>query len=172
MQRDRLLLVLIVAAAATGCRASRSRAAVKSRPGDGAHSEHFGSRARGPIVLNKVVSGRGHHAGWIEIANRSSQPTDLSGWFVSDKPDRLDHYYQLPRDTRLAAAGSLVVRGGGGDAARELPFVLAHAGSVYLLDGHGLVADAVTYPAHTSIALVRRPDREGPFVRAAPGESP
>lgn len=119
-----------------------------------------GSAPRGDVVINEVAA---DGPDWIELLNRGSSPADIGGWFVSDAPDRLDHYYRFPDGTTLAPGAYLVV------ACDEVqaPFKLGKADGAYLIRPDGSTADAVLYLAPADGTLARTPDGEGLFFAAA-----
>jgi hypothetical protein len=128
-----------------------------------------GARPRGAVTINELYPG--HHAdSWIEIKNRSPRDVDISGWFVTDKTDRLDHYYQFPPGTVMEPGRRLLiwtcVRCG---RSRQAPFTLARTDSVYLLNARGLVEDAVSFHVEDKqLSLARVPDGEGLFLGCPP----
>ncbi len=71
----------------------------QASPCDEAHPET-------PVVLNEVSP---HGRDWVELYNPSAEPADLSGWIISDDPDRDSHRYHLPEGTVIEAGGRLVV---------------------------------------------------------------
>jgi hypothetical protein len=113
---------------------------------------------------------------WIELANRSAASVDLSGWFITDAPDRLDHFLRFPAGTTLAAGAYLIVHcDHTAPVAGEYhaPFKLGVADGAFLLDKDGLIVDSVLFLADglTNVTLARIPDHEGPFwpVAGTPG---
>ena len=56
------------------------------------------------------ISAADPNGDWFELYNDSNEEVDLSGWKVTDKPDRTDKWRTLPNGTRIAAHGYLVVR--------------------------------------------------------------
>jgi hypothetical protein len=121
-----------------------------------------GSTPRGEIAINEV---KANGPDWIELANRGSQAIDVSGWFVTDSPDRLDHYYAIPGGTTIQPGGYLVI------ACDEVhaPFKLGLADGAYLIEPNGLTADSLLYLAgDDGTALARVPDREGLFYSVEP----
>jgi hypothetical protein len=129
-----------------------------------------GAAPRGAIAINEVFpAGAGED--WLELTNRSDTAVDLSGWFVSDAPDRLDHYLTLPAGTVLAPGAYLTVYADDGLPGEGLhaPFKLSRADGVVVLDDRGIVADQVLFlAADTGLSLARRPDGEGLFFALPP----
>jgi hypothetical protein len=126
-----------------------------------------GGPPHGELALNEVYAGG---PDWIEIVNRSEATIDASGWFVTDDPDRLDHYYAFPAGTLVAAGGRLVVYAddGAAGAGHHAPFKLAASDGAYLITAAGLVADGLLFLAEDGASLARIPDGEGLFYVAAP----
>lgn len=128
-----------------------------------------GARPRGSVTVNELYWGhRGD--GFIELKNRSARDVDVSGWFVTDKTDRLDHYYQFPAGTVMEPGRRLLVwtcvRCG---RSRQAPFTLSRSDSVYLLNARGVVEDTVSYHVDDKQAsLARVPDGEGLFISTRP----
>src|SRR5215472_1290239 len=121
--------------------------AVGCGPARGAHSDRHldsrrtaekgqGSWPRGNVVINEVYPGQHKLSGWIELASRCHAAVDLSGWFLTDKTDRLDHYYQFPTGSRIEPGARLLVRADGGQdgLGHHAPFSLSRSDSVYLLN--------------------------------------
>jgi hypothetical protein len=59
------------------------------------------------VVIHEVLAHSGEEGDWIELHNRTREPIDLSGWFLSDDPDD-PAKYRIPAGTVLAA-GAFVV---------------------------------------------------------------
>ena len=59
-----------------------------------------------PVVINELMASNsttqtdntGEYDDWIELYNRSSQPVDISGWYLTDKQNNLDKW-QFPQGT-------------------------------------------------------------------------
>jgi hypothetical protein len=125
-----------------------------------------GDEARGDVVINEVASKPAAGPDWIELYSRAAAPVDLSGWYLSDAPDRLDHYYQFPAGTILAPGAYLLVVAD--DGVTGAPFSLAREDGAYLLDPDGIAADSLLYlGASDGRSLARVPDGEGRFYFAA-----
>ncbi len=108
-----------------------------------------------PVVISEIM----HHAfddgpeQWVELANTSAEPRDLSGWALGGGVA-----FDFPAGTTLAAGARLVVaRNAGALLAKHpgRPIIGDWAGSlsdegddVLLLDGLGNAADEVAYGRH------------------------
>lgn len=93
----------------------------------------------GGLSLNELFRGATPGAGWVEIHNASRGPIDISGYRLTDDPDRLDPYV-LPAGSVLAAGGFLAVG--------ETPSALRLSSSevhLFLLRPDGLVAAAAVF---------------------------
>lgn len=104
---------------------------------------------------------------WVELVNRGDQALDLADFYLSDSPDRLDHY--LPLTGELAPGARVVIDLAGA------PFGLGVADEVTVLSSTGLHVDGLAYlyfDAPAGDTLARRPDAEGLFylAPASPGE--
>ncbi len=77
---------------------------------------YIAAGARGDVWINEFVADNdgglrtqaGVAADWIELANDSSQPVDLSGWHLTDRADAPTKW-RIPDGTIIAAKGFLVV---------------------------------------------------------------
>jgi hypothetical protein len=127
-----------------------------------------GSAPRGDLLINELAA---NGPDWIELANRGSATLDLTDWFVTDSPDRLDHYYRFPAGTTLAPGAYLIVladEGAPGEG-HHAPFKLGLADGAYLLDPDGITVDALLYlSVDDGRSLQRIPDLDGLFFHAPP----
>ena len=80
--------------------------------GSRSHSNNFG------IEINEVVP-YGSAADWIELYNPYDHPIDISGYYLSDNPDR-PRKWQFPQGTMIEARGYRVVTAGD-DRLEEIP---------------------------------------------------
>ncbi|MEZ4365403.1 MAG: lamin tail domain-containing protein [Kofleriaceae bacterium] len=179
--------VTVAAVVATACD-SASSPPDAAPPTVDAAPRGQGSEARGDLVVNELAP-RGAGADWVELHNRGAQAIDLCGYFLTDAPDRLDHYLPLggvappaPCPARLLDAGAYLVIAADDVAPVEdaqvdpehAPFALGVADAAYLVTVDGVVADGVTYlyPAgpygSPTGTLARVPDGSGPFFVRAP----
>ena len=119
------------------------------------------------VVINEVdVFGRD----WVELANSSEKAVDLSGWTLSDDPERGSHRYLLPAGSVVEAGGRLVIKGEDekGDG-KGFPFGLKAGDALVLLSLDGAEARRCEVgevpPDHT---WGRHPDMVGDFRVTAP----
>jgi hypothetical protein len=80
-------------------------------------------KAPSPLVINELLTANrtgltdadGDYSDWVEIYNRSSQPVNLSGWFLTDDPAR-PQKWAFP-DVTLGAREYLLVFASGKERA-------------------------------------------------------
>jgi hypothetical protein len=127
-----------------------------------------GEVARGLVAINELVSNPASGPDWIELRVTGDQAVDVSGWFLSDAPDRLDHFFELPTGTVIQPGQYLVIAAD--DGATGAPFKLSREDGVVLLDPDGRAVDVLLYlaPETEGVALARVPDGEGRFVVRPP----
>ena len=137
-----------------------------------------GDEARGVVAINEVANDSpGGTADWIELRAADvpgAATVDLSGFYLSDAPDRLDHFYRFPAGTTLAPGAYLVVFADGGQVGEghHAPFKLSREDGVYLLDPDGVVIDSLLFLGEKDgRTLARHPDGVGRFflATATPG---
>lgn len=101
------------------------------------------------VYINEVVCDHETSSDWVEIINESGQPADLSGYGLSDNPNR-PRKWQFPSGTVAPANGGLVVSlvGSDGSVGKPVgnlvaPFALAIDSdeSLVLSDAQGNVID-------------------------------
>jgi hypothetical protein len=127
-----------------------------------------------------VADPQGEFDDWIELFNRSDSVVDLSGMYLSDKPENL-RKWKFPRGTTIPSRGYLLVWADedGGDAqGLHADFKLSGDGEQLLLvdtDGRGnRVLDSIEYGVQREdIAYGRIPDGSGEFrsLYVSPGLS-
>lgn len=138
---------------------------------DGADPEPEAEPDPLPAVVVNEVAPTGDPADWIEIANLTAEPIDLSGWVLTDSDPT--HVFFFAEGASLAAGGRHVVfrdPDGGGFA-----FGLGASDAVALADADGTPVDRVEWedgdvPAGTSWGRI--PDLTGDFqalVTPTPG---
>jgi len=95
----------------------------------------FGEVPEVDVVFNELFRGSGADA-WVELYNATPMAQDLSGWLVTDDPDRTDPY-AFPAGTVLPAQGFLVL------SAAETRLALSDASvSLFLQNPDGFVLQA------------------------------
>ena len=135
-----------------------------------------GDEPRGPVAINEVASDSpGGQADWIELRlpAGASAAVDLGGHYLTDAPDRLDHFYRFPEGTTLAPGAYLVVFADDGAAGpagtHHAPFKLGREDGVFVMDPDGVVLDSLLYLGlKNGKSLARQPDGSGRFYSAEP----
>ncbi len=97
----------------------------------------------GSVAINEVLANPSMPGGdMVEIRNTTSQPIDLSGWFLSDSSANLTKY-EIADGTTIAAGGYLVLSDdrnygvGSGDPGSHAAFTLpVLGGDLYLTSNH------------------------------------
>lgn len=156
----------------------------------GARSIRIGLAPAGPspVVINEllalnsrsVADPQGEFDDWIELFNRSDSIVDLSGMYLSDRPEE-PRKWKFPQGTTISPRGYLVVwadEDGGDGGGLHANFKLSGEGEQLLLvdtDSRGnQVLDSVEYGYQLEdIAYGRIPDGSGDFrsLYVSPGRS-
>ncbi|MCP4443796.1 MAG: lamin tail domain-containing protein [Myxococcales bacterium] len=140
-----------------------------------------GSEASGALIVNEVAAKPASGDDWLEILNRSNDPIDLCGFFVTDSLDRLDHYHHLGgapppavcTPSYLGAGEYLLiyadddVSAGPGHA----PFKLGLADEAHVVSTEGEAVDSLVFlhaRGDEGLSLARLPDGEGLFWASEP----
>ena len=183
----RLLLLPLVAAPLAACDepAGTPDAAVDA-PIDAVAGQ--GSEPVGELIITEVMP-RGAGSDWVELTNIGAAPIDLCGWFLTDAPDRLDHFLPLggvmppapcpplelaPHAYRVIALDNTPLPETGPIDPLHAPFNLDPADQLHLVTIHGGTGDGVLYlyprgPAEPAdVSLARVPDGAGLFFPVAP----
>jgi hypothetical protein len=115
-----------------------------------------------PVVTNsKVIINEVSSAGddAVELVNRSTEPVDMTGWFIQDEDQVAEKTWAFPDGTTIAPGAYLVVRK---DATRT--FGLGSEDKVYLGDADGNVADVAGWAKDEAlVSFCRRPNITGAF---------
>jgi uncharacterized protein (TIGR03437 family) len=109
-----------------------------------------------PVRINEVESDGGTPGDWVELANVSAAPVDISGFILRDNDDTRN--YVIPVGTVIPASGYLVLE----EAA--FGFGLGSADSARLFDTTGALVDSYTWTAHASTSYGRCPNGTGAFA--------
>lgn len=139
--------------------------------------ENTGWSSNSSIVINELMASNdaavsdnaGDFDDWIELYNKSSVSVDLTGWYITDKPDNLTKY-DIPVGTTIDANDYLIIWADEDSSQGPVPvhanFKLASAGeTVILLDEFVLVVDSVTFGQQTTdLGYARVPNGTGNFV--------
>lgn len=183
MPRPLMLLVLYLGACGTS---SNDPDAATSTVDAGEVGQ--GSEAQATLVINEVAP-RGEGSDWVELFNRGDSAVDLCSYFLTDSPDRLDHYLPLGGTMPPAACpprllqpgsyavvqldGTPIVEGAAIDPSHA-PFRLGVADEIHLLTTAGARIDGLMFlfpsgphqPARTTLA--RSPNGTGLFFERPP----
>ncbi|MDX6698764.1 MAG: hypothetical protein QOE65_2161 [Solirubrobacteraceae bacterium] len=95
------------------------------------------------VVLNEINC---EGTDWIELANPTGAPVDVSGWLLTDDPltsTRADHRYLFPSGTVVPAGDDLVVQKGTGGFAFG---VSCGSDTIRLADAAGALVDEEAVP--------------------------
>lgn len=126
------------------------------------------------IVINEFMADNkttkadqnGQFDDWIELYNKSNTPVDVSGWFLSDNPDKRGKW-DLPKGTIIPANGYLIVWADedSSQVGLHANFKLAASGeTIYLSDKDTLKVDEVSFGQQkTDISYARKPNGTGNF---------
>jgi hypothetical protein len=139
--------------------------------------------AASEVVINEIMAAntktvadpKGQFDDWIELYNKSDKEVDISGWFISDNPDKIAKW-ELPSGTKIPAKGFLIIwadEDSSQNTATSLHanFKLsASAGeTIFLSDKTKANVDKVTFGAQQDdISYARKPNGTGNFVASTP----
>lgn len=126
---------------------------------------------RSPVVINELLASnsrtimdpQGQYDDWVELANLSSEPFDLTGHYLSDNPDN-PRKWAIPQGTVLPGGGFLLVwcdENGSDTPGLHASFKLSAAGEQVLLVGPDAdlnpLLDEATFGSQTSDRAWGRP---------------
>ena len=126
------------------------------------------------IVINELMADNktikadqnGQFDDWIELYNKSTASVDLSGWFLSDNPDKRGKW-KLPQGTTIAANGYLIVWADedSSQVGLHANFKLAAGGeTLYLSDKDTLKVDEIAFgQQRIDVSYARKPNGTGNF---------
>lgn len=127
------------------------------------------------VVINELmaanVSSFGDDAGdfddWIELYNKSTQPIDISGFFLTDNIGNLDKW-EIPAGTVIPADGYLIYWADEDSAqgTNHANFKLSASGEIlYLLNAAGQLIDSVSWGDQPdNMGFARVPNGTGNFI--------
>ena len=138
------------------------------------------------VVINELMASNdatiadatGDYSDWIELYNPSASTVDLSGYYVTDKPDK-PKKHRLPPGVSIGP-NSYLILWASDEPSRgitHLPFKLSADGEHFALhqpDGQTLVDGTAFGPQREDISWGRQPDGAGGWhflVPASPGAS-
>lgn len=108
---------------------------------------------------------------WVELYNKSGQPVDISGWYLTDNLTNLDKW-EINANTILPADGYLIIWADE-DSAQGVDhanFKLSASGeTLWLLNSNLELVDSVSFGTQTTdMGYARVPNGTGNFVAQAP----
>jgi CotH kinase protein/Lamin Tail Domain/Secretion system C-terminal sorting domain len=134
------------------------------------------------VVINELMATntktqadpKGQFDDWVELYNKSKTAVDISGWFISDTPDKRGKW-QFPQGTKIPAEGYLIVwadEDSSQNTATSLHanFKLSGSGEQVLLSQKDTtLLDQITFGVQSAdISFARRPNGTGNFVLLTP----
>lgn len=135
--------------------------------------------AERPVVINEVMASNsttaadenGDYDDWIELYNVSDEAVDLSGFYLSDNPSKIDKWV-FDEGTSIAAHGYMILWADedGAQGPLHTNFKLSASGeSLSLADSQKRLVDTVNFKQQiTDMGYARVPNGSGPFVIQAP----
>jgi lamin tail-like protein/phytase-like protein len=117
------------------------------------------ANACSPVRINEIESAGGTPGDWVELANISSGPVDVSGYVVKDGDDA--NSYAIPASTTIAAKGYLVLD----ESALGFGLDDADAVRLYAADGTTVV-EQYSWPTPAAQSYARCKDGVGDFKDA------
>ena len=131
------------------------------------------------VVINEVMASNsttasdslGEYDDWIELYNNSSQPVDISGYYLTDDYYNVDKW-TIPANTVIQANDYLIIWADedSSQGSFHTNFKLSGSGEdIYLLDASRAIADQVVFGAQTTdYGYARVPNGTGSFVIQTP----
>jgi hypothetical protein len=138
-----------------------------------------GSAIDSDVVINELMADNemtvtdpdGEYDDWIELYNNSSEPFDLSGYFLTDDASNLTKW-QIPAGTVIEAEGYLIIWADedGEQEGLHANFKLSASGEdLILLNPDGNILDQVVFGEQVvDMGYARKPNGTGGFVVQAP----
>jgi hypothetical protein len=142
--------------------------------------EYYHLSISSDVVINEIIAKNnstgtdeeGKYEDWIELYNTTDEVIDISGFYLSDKPNSDPYRYKLPSGTNIAANDYLIVFMDADtlDEGLHANFKLnADGETVSLSNSDGFELSRVTYPKMGgSTSYGRYPNGTGPFMRMVP----
>ena len=161
----RILAAAIAATAAfTLASAPDAQAAQTSQAAQAAQN----TAAADHLILNEVESNGDSRGDWVEVANPTSAPIDVSGYTIVDN-DPKHTPMALSTLTPVGAEASLTLAPGAHRAfyteSGDSGFGLGKDDSVTLANPAGVAVDTTSWPAHAEQTWGRLPDLTGDFAQ-------
>jgi hypothetical protein len=166
--RSAVHLPFVAALALAACGADTPPAAPDAAPpaADARPPEGQGDEPHGAVAINEIATEPPLGPDWIELRTTGDAPVDISGWYLTDLTDRIDHFLRFPAGTILQPGQYLLVYADDGKVGDgfHANFKLSREDQAYLLDPDGLVVDGVLFLGGTDgRSLARVPDGTGRF---------
>lgn len=132
-----------------------------------------------PVVINELMASNSttqadnaaEYDDWVELYNRSSQPVDISGWYLTDKQNNLDKW-QFPQGTIIQPNAYLIVWADedSSQGPYHANFKLSASGEVVvLLNEQQQIVDEVIFGQQvTDLGYARIPNGTGNFIIKSP----
>ena len=115
------------------------------------------------LAINEVES-NGDDTDWVEVANLTDAPIDISGWAIKDNDDtRTD---VVPAGSVVPAGGLLVIDQQSATYPEGFTFGLGNGDEFRLYDLTGELAAKTTWPAHALVSWSRCADGVGEWIDA------
>ncbi|MGJ4849718.1 lamin tail domain-containing protein [Bacillota bacterium Meth-B3] len=125
----------------------------------------------GPVRIDEVMTSNrqawagagGRYADWAELCNTGAQPIDITGWALTDRPDR-KRPFRFPEQVLEPGERVLVYCTGDFRSAPgevlEAPFRLSSTGDALLLyDARGAIMESLVIPALAADQVYARDER-------------
>lgn len=131
------------------------------------------------VVINEIMASNsttvqdpnGEYDDWIELYNNSNQPKDISGFFLTDNPTKLNKW-QFPANTVIPPGGYFIVWADedSSQGAYHCNFKLSASGEqLWLLNPALEIVDSVSWGQQvTDMGYARVPNGTGPFIIQQP----
>jgi hypothetical protein len=136
----------------------------------------------GDIAINELMASntstakdpKGQYDDWIELYNKSNTSADISGWYISDNPDKLTKW-KFPKDTRIPGQSYLILWADEDSSQNtstsfHCNFKLSASGETLILSkADTTLADQVSFGIQkTDFSYARLPNGTGSFIIASP----
>lgn len=142
------------------------------------HTLYAAIPAANEVVINEIMASNSKTAkdnkdqydDWIELHNKSNASIDLSGWWISDNPDKVKKW-EITSGTTIPANGYLIIWADEDSSQNtktdlHANFKLSASGEILILsDKNGNLVDQVSFGTQTTDkGYARKPNGTGSFV--------
>ena len=135
---------------AIGPGTTRIRATIDGRVGE----RTLSVRTAPAVRINEIQPRGDDPTGWLELANATDAPVDISGWSLIDS-DFFGTQYRFAAGTLIPARGLLVVE------ESALPFGVDAIDALHLFSKYGVQVDQAAWAGQITPSLGRCPDGTG-----------